>query len=105
MLQNQILEIKKQNLQNQQEFKELEQYRRRLCLMFEGMPTEKNETCDKVLENIMGICKESGIEIFDTVIDQAHRIGALYVDKTTKKSCKSINVWFSTFCHRRSISS
>ena len=55
MLQNQILEIKKQNLLNQQEIEELEQYGRRLCLRFEGIPTEKNETSDKVLEKIMGI--------------------------------------------------
>ena len=67
MLQHQILEIKKQNLQNQQEIEELEQYGRKLCLKFEGIPTEKNETSDKVLEKIMGICKDSGLEIPDTV--------------------------------------
>ena len=55
MLQNQILEIKKQNLLNQQEIEELEQYGRRLGLRFEGIPTKKNETSDKVLEKIMGI--------------------------------------------------
>ena len=85
MLQHQILEIKKQNLQNQQEIEELEQYGRRLCLRFEGIPTEKNETSDKVLHKIMGICKDSGVEIPDTVIDRAHRIGVPYVDKTTQK--------------------
>ena len=46
MLRNQILDIKKQNLQNQPEIKELEQYRRRLHLRFEGIPTAKNETND-----------------------------------------------------------
>ena len=46
MLRNQILDIKKQNLQNQPEIKELEQYRRRLRLRFEGIPTAKNETND-----------------------------------------------------------
>ena len=35
----------------------------------------------------MGICKESGVEIPDTVIDPAHRIGIPYVDETTKRSC------------------
>ena len=48
----------------------------------------------------MGICKDSGVEIPDTVIDRAHRIGVPYVDKTTKKSCKSVIVRFSTFRHR-----
>ena len=35
----------------------------------------------------MGIYKESGVEIPDTVIDPAHRIGIPFVDKTTKRSC------------------
>ena len=61
MIQHQILEIKKQNLQNQQEIEELEQYDRRLCLKFEGILTEKNETSDKVLEKVMVICKDSGV--------------------------------------------
>ena len=54
MLRNQILDIKKQNLQNQPEIKELEQYRRRLRLRFEGIPTAKNETNDKVFFFLSG---------------------------------------------------
>ena len=34
------------------------------------------------------------------IIDWAHRIGVTYVDKTSKKSCKSVIVRFSTFRHR-----
>ena len=100
MLQNQILAIKNQNLQSQQEIKELEQYGRRLCLRFEGIPTEKNEASDNVLEKIMGICKESGVEIPDTVIDWAHRKGVPYVDKEAKNLCKGVIVQFLTFRHR-----
>ena len=48
----------------------------------------------------MGICKESGVEILDTDIDWAHRIGVLYVDKTTKRSCKSVIFRLSSF-HQR----
>ena len=33
----------------------------------------------------MGICKESGVGIPDTVTDRAHMIGEPYVEKTTKK--------------------
>ena len=40
---------------------------------------------DKVLDKIMGICKESGVGIPDTVTDRAHMIGEPYVEKTTKK--------------------
>ena len=89
ILQHQIFEIKKQNLQNQQEIEVLELYGGRLCVSFEGILTEKNKTSDKVSEKIMGICRDSGAEIPDTVIDGAHRIGVPYVDKTSKKSCKS----------------
>ena len=49
MLQNQISEIKKENLQNQQEIEELEQCVRRLYFRLEVIPTEKNETSDKLL--------------------------------------------------------
>ena len=82
MLESQILETKKENLQNQHEIEDLEQYGRRLCLSFQGIPTEKNETIDKVLEKNTGICIESGIEIPDIVIDRARRIDVRYVDKT-----------------------
>ena len=43
MLQMHFLEIMKQNLANQSEVEELEQYGRRQCLRFEGVPTEQNE--------------------------------------------------------------
>lgn len=100
MLQNHILAIKKQNLQNHQEIEKLEQYGRRLCFRFEEFPTEKNETGGKVLEKIMETCKESSVEILDTVIDRVNRIGVRYVHKTTKNLCKSVNVQFSTFRYR-----
>ena len=48
----------------------------------------------------MGICNESAVEILDTVIDRAHMTVVPYVDKITKKSCKSVIVRFSTFRHR-----
>ena len=84
-------------MQNQQEIEELEQYGRRLYLRFEEISTEKNETSDKILEKIVGICKESGVEVPDTVTDRAHMIGVPYVDKTTKKSCKSVIIRFLLF--------
>ena len=100
MLQKHILEIKKQNLTNQSEIEELEQYGRRQCLRFEGVPTEQNETSDKVLSKVMDMCKEAGVDIPDTVIDTAHRIEGAYFDNKRKKNCKSIIVRFTTFRHR-----
>ena len=100
MLQKYILEIKKQNLTNQSEIEELEQYRRRQCLKFEGVPTEQNETSDKLLSKVVDMCKEAGVDILDTVIDGALRIGEAYFDNKRKKNCKSIIVRFTTFYHR-----
>ena len=37
----------------------------------------------------MGICKDSEVEIPDTVIDRTHRIDIPYVDKTTKNHVRA----------------
>ena len=46
------------------------------------------------------MCKEASVDIPDTVIDRAHRIGKTYTENKTKKSCKSIILRFTTFRHR-----
>ena len=43
--------------------------------MFEGIPRENNENGDKALQKIMGIRKESGVEVHDKIVDHAHKIG------------------------------
>ena len=48
----------------------------------------------------MDMCKEAGMNIFETIIDRAHRLGNTYVDIKSKKRCKSIIVRFTSFCHR-----
>ena len=100
MLQKHVLKVKKQNVANQWENEGLEKYGRKQNLRFEGVPIKKNETSDKVLTKVMGLCKEVGVNIPDTVIDRAHRIGVAYVYNKSKKSCKSIIVRFTTFRHR-----
>ena len=70
-------------MQRQQEIEELEQYGRRLYIIFEQIPAEKYEASDNVLEKIMRISKESGVEISDTIFDRVRRIGEPHVDKTT----------------------
>ena len=100
MLQKHILDIKKQNLTKKSEIEELDQYGRKQCLRFEGVPTEQNETSNKVLSKVVDMCKEASVDIPDTVIDRAHRIGEVYFDNKRKKNCKSIIVRFTTFRHR-----
>ena len=41
------------------------------------------------------------LDIPDTVIDRAHRIGPEYFDYKTKKKCRAIIVSFTTFRHRK----
>ena len=46
------------------------------------------------------ICAESNLEIPDSNLDRAHRIGKPYFDKIRKVNYKSIIVRFNTFRHR-----
>ena len=43
---------------------------------------------------------EGELDIPDTVIDRAHRIGPEYSDYITKKKCRAVIVRFTTFRHR-----
>ena len=43
---------------------------------------------------------EGELNIPDTVVDRAHRIGPEYSDYKTKKKCKAIIVRFTMFRHR-----
>ena len=45
----------------------------------------------------MGLCKEVGVNIPDTVIDRTHRRGVANNDNKSKKGCKNIIVHFTNF--------
>ena len=53
-----------------------------------------------MLSKVIDMCKEGVVNIPDTVIDRAKRIGINYVDNKSKTSCKSIIGRFTTLCHR-----
>ena len=53
-----------------------------------------------MLEKVKEICAESNLEIPDSNLDRAHRIGKPYFDKIKKVKWKSIIVRFNTFRHR-----
>ena len=48
----------------------------------------------------MSLMEEAECDIPEIVIDRPHRTGNGYVDKNSKKLCKSVIVRFSTFRHR-----
>ena len=66
----------------------------------DGVPSVDKETSSDVLEKVKEICVESNLEIPDSNLDRAHRIGKSYFDKIKKVKCESIIVRFNTFRHR-----
>ena len=48
----------------------------------------------------INIIKESEVEIPESILDRAHRIGPTYTDNDTGKKMQSIIVRFTTFRYR-----
>ena len=69
-------------------------------MTIDGVPSVDRETSSGVLEKVKEICAESNLEIPDSNLDRAHRIGKPYFDKIKKVKCKSIIVRFNSFRHR-----
>ena len=97
MLQNHVMELKRSNLNMQQNLDDVEQYGRRLCLRIDGVTVKNNESADLILEDVKAMFEEAGIDVPDAVVDRAHRIGQGYTDSKTKQKCKSIIIRFTTF--------
>ena len=100
MLKHQVSKSKRLNISNQNNYEELEQYGRRLCLRIDGVPTKANESSDDVLDSVKSLFKEAKVDIPESIIDRAHRIGSRYQDASSNNYCKSIIIRFTTFCHR-----
>ena len=101
MLQEHVHYYQIQSNEIKRENKELEQYGRRLCVRIEGITSVENETSEEVLHKVMSLMEEAECDIPEIVIDRAHRhrTGKGYVEKNSKKLCKSIIVRFPTFRH------
>ena len=50
-----------------------------------------------MLSKVMDMCKETGMDIFDAMIDTVHRIREAYFNNKRKKNCKSIIARFTIF--------
>ena len=100
MLKHQVLELRKLNIANQNNSKKLKQYGRRLCFRINGVPTKANESSDNVLDSVKFLFKEAKVDIVESVIDGAHRIGSRYLEASSNNCCKSIIIRFTTFRHR-----
>ena len=89
---NVALQEKGRNLENLVEC--YEQYSRRTCLRITNIPCEKDETSEKVLEKVKKLINEAGVDIPESNIDRAHRIGP------QKDKKQAVIVKFTTFRHR-----
>ena len=69
-------------------------------MRIDGVISVDKETSSDILKKVKGICAESNLEIPDSNLDRAHRIGKPYFGNIKKVNCKSIIVRFNTFRHR-----
>ena len=74
-----------------------EQYNRRSCLCIYGIPLDdanKNENIHVIIEQCY---KEENLDLKCDEIDQAHRIGKCYVEKTSGKKVKSFIIKYKSW--------
>ena len=91
MLQNQVTELKQQNIIFSHQVDNVEQY---------GLPKEDNETADEVFNKVVDIINATEVQIPKDNIDRAHRISKIVYDKKTNKKFQSVIVRFTSFRHR-----
>ena len=59
---------------------QLDQYRKRLNLLIDGIPFKWNETPDTIRNAVLGEIDKMGLEIDDYNVDRAHRAEQRYLD-------------------------
>ena len=69
-LKHQVTELRRLNISNQINYKELEQYGRCLCLRIDDVPTKTNESKDDVLDFVKSFFKEAKVDIPESVVDR-----------------------------------
>ena len=78
---------------------ELEQYSRRQCLRFQGIVKPRKEKVEDVINLVKECFAAADVDIPDTVLDRAHRIGAVYKDESDQ-NIQGIIVKFINFRYR-----
>ena len=86
-------ELRRLNISNQNNHKELEQYGRRLRI--DGVP-KANDSSDNVLYSVKFLFKEAKLDIPESIFDRAHGTGTRYLDASSNNYCKSIIIRFTT---------
>ena len=78
---------------------ELEQYSRRQCLRIEGIVKTRKEKVEDVINLVKDCFAEADVNIPDTVLDRAHRIGPVCKDESDQ-NIQGIIVKFTNFRYR-----
>ena len=60
----------------------MEQYSRRQCVRIEGIGKPLKEKVEDVINLVKDCFAEADVDIPDTVLDRAHRIGPVYKDES-----------------------
>ena len=81
---------------------DLEQYGRRLCLRYIGIPVVEDENADSVLEKVKEIVANRGVTLPDSAYDRAHRIGPVKKDDHGQKQ-QTVIVKLTTWSARTMI--
>ena len=100
-LESRIVIMKRHIALLQNNVDDTEQYNRRLCLRINGIPPVadgERETAEMCLEKVQNAFKELEVEVPDTIIDRAHRIGKPRIVKGRK--VHQVIVRFTTWRHR-----
>ena len=77
----------------------MEKYSRRQCLRIEGIVKPQKEKTEDVTNIVKECFPEADIDILDTVLDRAHRIGPVYKDESDQ-NLEGIIVKLSNFRYR-----
>lgn len=80
---------------------DLEQYGRRLCLRFLGIPMADNETSNDVLQKVKDEIGKLGVVLPDAAYDRAHRIGTVQVKNGQKQ--QAVIVRFTSWSSRTQV--
>ena len=100
-MQNRIEDLERNLLRLQDANDEAEQYQHRLCLRLHGIELPLHghkETANDCLVRVKSAIDEIGVDLCDSVIDRAHRVGK--VIKINGKEVRQMIIRLITWDHR-----
>ena len=88
MLRKQVVELSKLSIENHSINEKSEEFGRHLCFGADGIPAVNHESSHDVMNLLKSLFKETKFSLRENVLDCAHRIGPIYIDRVSQKSKK-----------------